>query len=99
MISLLIKNLEMSLINLWHLSSTIMHTNTMYRYMLMRNWLRVLQQKGLFAYKQANPFVVLDAKYSPAPPSIVNKVRLKKINNEFSDKSKDELLQLLNIGN
>ena len=48
-------------------------------------------------YKQANPFVVLDAKYSPAPPSIVNKVRLKKINNEFSDKSKDELLQLLNI--
>ena len=48
-------------------------------------------------YKQANPFVVLDAKYSPAPPSIVNKVRLKKINNEFSNRSKDELLQLLNM--
>ena len=48
-------------------------------------------------YKQANPFVVLDTKYSPAPPSIVNKVRLKKINNEFSNKSKDELLQSLNM--
>ena len=48
-------------------------------------------------YKQLNPFIVLDAKYSPAPPSLVNKVRLKKIDNEFSKKSKDELFQLLNM--
>ena len=47
--------------------------------------------------KQLNPFIVLDAKYSPAPPSIVNKVRLKKIDNEFSKKSKDDLFQLLNM--
>ena len=47
-------------------------------------------------YKQENPFVALDVLYSNAPPSIVNKVRLKKITYEFSAKPENQLIQLLN---
>lgn len=50
-------------------------------------------------YKKVNPFVILDTqnKYASTLPSVVNKVRLEKINDEFSRKSRDELFQFLNI--
>ena len=79
MISLLIKNLgdELNKFMIF-----VFHDNA-YKYNVSLNIYEKLvcvycNRKVYSLYKQANPFVVLDAKYSPAPPSIVNKVRLKK---------------------